>query len=182
MSDWSSIRFGSVTVPPEGPPLGPRPAGSWLRRVPGTAQRWARWRSSFGNPRSDRDRYALQSRRRRPLFVIVASFSSLADCGAPCWSSAAAITGSPGERVSCSGLHSTNGNLNYQRCHKISEIWPLAAVAAARRRPFIDARRTWVIDNKSTHAWGREWHSGCILEPSSPTMEVLEHGDIHGRA
>ena len=28
ITDWSSIRFGSVIVPPEGPPLGPKPARS----------------------------------------------------------------------------------------------------------------------------------------------------------
>jgi hypothetical protein len=47
MTDSSSIRFGSVTVPPEGPPPGLRPARSWPRRGPRTEQRWARGRSSL---------------------------------------------------------------------------------------------------------------------------------------
>jgi hypothetical protein len=48
MTDSSSIRFGSVTAPSEAPSPGPRPAGSWPRRVPRIEQRWARWRSSLG--------------------------------------------------------------------------------------------------------------------------------------
>lgn len=47
MTDRSSIRFGSVTVPSEAPSPGPSPAGSWPRRVPRIEQRWARWRSSL---------------------------------------------------------------------------------------------------------------------------------------